>query len=133
MTKDQILGCLIESSLFPSLITERHSIVAGPVEIFFDHSDPMNPGWAYRWGIESGSIDSLDQVKALAMLAWDANPSPFRAAVWTSPDGQSEIVLTTSDQAHLSDDDLIAAGVEWAEANELESQHDHITLQWWTP
>lgn len=33
----------------------------------------------------------------------------FRAAFWTSTDGQSEILLTSEEQASLSDEDLMAA------------------------
>ncbi len=54
---------------------------------------------------------------------------PYRAAVWTSPDGQREMALTTREQSHLSDDDLLAAGCEWAEANDLTCCTDEISVQ----
>ena len=43
----------------------------------------------------------------------------YRAAVWTSDDGQSEVDLTTPEQSSLSDDDLLAAGRARAEETGL--------------
>lgn len=59
----------------------------------------------------------------------------YRAAVWTSDDGQAETVLTSQEQAHLSDDDLIAAAelerLEIGLTPEQESDGE-ITIQMWS-
>lgn len=56
----------------------------------------------------------------------------YRAAAWYSADLQSSVRLTTEDQAHLSDEELMAAAMAEAEAVGLEIGDGTIEIGDWT-
>lgn len=55
----------------------------------------------------------------------------YRAAYWISADRQSSVVLTTADQAHLNDAELLAAGHAEAEIVGLDISDGEITINDW--
>jgi hypothetical protein len=61
----------------------------------------------------------------------DVMPRVYRAAYWLSADRQASVRLTTEEQAHLSDDDLIAAALAEAEEAGLEIGDGEIRVGEW--
>ncbi len=93
---------------------------------------PECGGWTTFGGMSQRAECLNPRVCAERRLQWleqGSEGDPYRAAVWTSPDGQREMALTTREQSHLSDDDLLAADCEWAEANDLTCCTDEISVQ----
>jgi|GEM_PF-3985022 len=59
---------------------------------------------------------------------------PYRAASWVAGDGQSDLVLTSPEEAGLSDKDLLAAAMaEIASSGIIREDGDRIVIGYWTP
>lgn len=59
-------------------------------------------------------------------------PATYRAAYWTSEDRQGEVVLTSPEQARLSDSDLLSAARDEARRAGLDLSTGEIAIGDWT-
>lgn len=55
----------------------------------------------------------------------------YRAAYWLSADRQGQLVLTSPEQSHLSDEELMAAALREAEENGLDVSKGDIHIGEW--
>ena len=69
-------------------------------------------------------------IRRITMSA--SNPYTFRAAVWVAANCFSDLRLTSEDQAHLSDEELMAAALEEAKNNDVDLNKGQIHIGDWT-
>lgn len=60
-----------------------------------------------------------------------SNASTFRAAYWVAADCSSDLRLTSEDQAHLSDEELMAAALEEAKNSCVDLSNGQINIGDW--